>query len=72
MGLGMKIYYKDKIDLLYIRFDEPKQQVMNKRATEDIALDIGDEDRIVGIEILDASKHVNLEALLPAHYELQK
>ena len=45
---------------------------MNKRVTEDIVLDIGGEDRIVGIEILDASKHVNLETLLPVHYELQK
>lgn len=68
----MKIYYDDKIDLLYIRFDERKQQVVNKKVTEDIVLDIGDQDKIVGIEILDASKHVNLEALLPFHYELQK
>ena len=68
----MKIYYDDKTDLLYIRFDERKQQVVNKRVTEDIVLDIGDEDRVIGIEILDASKHVNLEALLPVHYELQK
>ena len=28
-----------------------------------------EEDKIIGIEILDASKHVNLEALLPVHYE---
>ena len=68
----MKIYYDDKTDLLYIRFDEGKQEVVNKRVTEDIVLDIGGEDRIVGIEILDASKHVNLEALLPVYYELQK
>jgi len=71
-GLKMKIYYDDKKDLLYIRFDERKQQVVNKRVAEDVVLDIGDEDRMVGIEILDASKHVNLEALLPVHYELQK
>ena len=68
----MKIYYDDKTDLLYIRLDEGKQEVVNKRVTEDIVLDIGGEDRIVGIEILDASKHVNLETLLPVHYELQK
>lgn len=68
----MKIYYDDKTDLLYIRFDDKKQQVMNKRVTEDVVLDIGGEDRIIGIEILDASKHVNLGALLPIHYELEK
>ena len=68
----MKIYYDDKTDLLYIRFDEHKQEVVNKRVSDDIVLDIGNENRIVGIEILDASKHVNLEALLPVEYELQK
>lgn len=68
----MKIYYDDKTDLLYIRFDEQKQQVVNKRVTEDIVLDIGEEEKIVGIEILDASKRVNLETLLPIHYALQK
>ena len=68
----MKIYYDDKTDLLYIRFDQRKQPVINKRVTEDIVLDIGDEDKIVGIEVLDASKHINLEALLPVHYEVQK
>ncbi len=71
-GVKIKVYYNDKTDLLYIRFDERKQQVVNKRVAEDIVLDIGDKDRIIGIEILDASKHVNLEALLPIHYELQK
>jgi len=70
--LRMKAYYDDKKDLLYIRFVEREQQVVNKRVTEDVVLDIGDEDRMVGIEILDASKHVNLGGLLPVHYELQE
>ncbi len=65
----MKIYYDDKTDLLYIRFSEGKQQIVNKRVTDEIVLDVGDEDRIVGIEILDASKHVDLGALLPVYYE---
>jgi uncharacterized protein YuzE len=71
-GSKMKIYYDDKVDLLYIRFDERRQQVINRRLTEDIVLDIGEEDKIVGIEILDASKRANLETLLPIHYELQQ
>ena len=68
--LKMKIYYDGKADLLYIRFDEEKRQVVNKRVTEDIVLDIEDEDKIIGIEILDASKHVNLAKVLPIYYEL--
>jgi uncharacterized protein YuzE len=37
---------------------------------EDIVLDIGEDDRIVGIEILDASHHLNLGSLLPVEYRL--
>jgi uncharacterized protein YuzE len=50
--------------------DDRKQQVINKRLSEDIVLDLGEDDRIVGIEILDASKHLNLEKLLPVNYEV--
>ena len=64
----MKIYYDGKADLLYIRFDEEKHQVMNKRVTEDIVLDIEENDKIIGIEILDASKHINLSKVLPIEY----
>ena len=66
----MKIYYDDGTDLLYLRFDEREQQVENRRLAEDIVLDIGENGKIIGIEILDASKHVNLENLLPTHYQV--
>ena len=68
----MHILYNDKTDLLYIRFDDRKQEVINKRVTDDIVLDIGDDDRIIGIEVLDASKHVSLERLLPVQYEISR
>ena len=68
----MNITYNDKTDILYIRLDDRKQDVINRRVTEDIVLDIGKEDRIIGIEILDASKHVPLERLLPIKYEFSK
>ncbi|MBW1675509.1 MAG: DUF2283 domain-containing protein [Deltaproteobacteria bacterium] len=68
----MNILYNDKTDLLYIRLDDRKQDVVNRRVSEDIVLDIGERDRIVGIEILDASKHVALERLLPVTYEVSK
>lgn len=66
----MQILYNVKTDLLYIRLDDRKQEVVNRRLSEDIVLDIGEDDRIVGIEILDASKHLNLERLLPVKYEV--
>jgi len=68
----MNIVYNDKTDLLYIRFDDRKQDVINRRVSEDIVLDIGENDRIVGIEILDASRHLTLDRLLPVKYEVSK
>jgi uncharacterized protein YuzE len=68
--LEMRVLYDDKSDLLYIRFDDRKQEVINKRVSEDVVLDLGDGDRIIGIEILDASKHIPLERLLPVEYHL--
>ena len=68
----MNINYNDKTDLLYIRFDNRKQDVINKRITENIVLDLGEDEKIVGIEILDASKYVNLGSLLPVSYETMK
>lgn len=64
----MQITYDAKKDLLYIRLDDRKQPVLNKRFSEEIVLDIGKGGKIVGIEILDASKHLNLESVLPVGY----
>jgi uncharacterized protein YuzE len=66
----LQIQYNVKTDLLYIRLDNQKQTVTNKRVSEDIVLDIGEGDKIVGIEILDASRRLNLESLLPIKYEV--
>lgn len=68
----MNIVYNDKTDLLYIRLDDKKQDVINRRVSEDIVLDIGENNRIIGIEILDALKHVSLDRLLPVKYEVSK
>lgn len=68
----MNILYNDKTDLLYIRLDDGKQDTINRRVSEDIVLDIGEDNKIVGIEILDASKHVSLEKLMPVSYETSK
>ena len=68
----MNILYNDKTDLLYIRLDDKKQEIINRRVSEGIVLDMGEDDKIVGIEILDASKHVSLEKLMPVNYETSK
>jgi uncharacterized protein YuzE len=67
MGNGrdkMQIVYNAKTNLLSVRLDDQKQDVSKKRISEDIVLDLGKGDRIIGIEILDSSKHLDLERLL--------
>ena len=66
----VQIFYDAKTDLLYLRLDDQKQELINKRVSDDIVLDIGEDDKIVGIEILDASKNINLKGLLPVKYDL--
>lgn len=61
----MQIVYDARNDLLYLRLDDRQQPVVNERVSEDIVLDIGEGGQIVGIEILDASRRVNLQRLLP-------
>ncbi len=64
----MQILYNDKTDLLYLRLDDRKQVVVNKRLSDEIVLDLGEDDRIVGIEFINASRQLNLERLLPIGY----
>ena len=64
----MNIHYDSKTDLLYLRIGSSSQEVINKRVTDEIVLDIGENEKIIGIEIMDASKHINLEKLMPVEH----
>ena len=52
----MKITYDPEIDALYIRLIEGKQECRTVRLNEEIALNIGEGEKLVGIEILDAKE----------------
>jgi len=65
----MEVHYDNKIDMLYIRLDERKQKVTNKRITDEIVLDIGKNGKIIAIEILDASKRLSIKKIFPAKIE---
>ena len=67
----MKVTYDDRYDLLYLALDESPQQVESRDLAVGVVLDIGEDDRIVGIEILGASKLVNLGRLLPVEYAVE-
>lgn len=61
----MKISYDPEVDALYVRLIEGKYQCRTVRLNEEIALNIGPGEILVGIEILDA-KEVLGKGELPA------
>lgn len=64
----MQVTYDSGSDILYIRIDTKNQEIINKRVNDYLVLDLGQQDQIVGIEILDASVHTSLENILPIQY----
>jgi uncharacterized protein YuzE len=50
----MKISYDPEIDALYIRLLEGKHECRSVRLSDEVALNIGAGEKLVGIEILDA------------------
>jgi uncharacterized protein YuzE len=60
----MRISYDPQYNLLYIKLGET-EKVMCKKVDEDITFDVDESGKLVGIEVLAASEHINLAALLP-------
>ncbi len=52
----MKISYDSEVDALYIRLIEGEHECRTLRLNEEIALNIGPGEKLVGIEILDAKE----------------
>lgn len=52
----MKISYDSEIDALYIRLIEDKQECRTLRLNDEIALNIGKGEKLVGIEIFDEAE----------------
>jgi uncharacterized protein YuzE len=61
----MKIKYDPQVDAAYISFKKGPTEVTTIRLTEDIAIDLGPNEEIVGIEILDASEHFDFKKEKP-------
>ncbi len=51
----MKVYYDDEVDALYLKLSEETPAGVIE-ISKGVNLDITSEDKIVGIEILNASK----------------
>ena len=56
----MNITYDPQVDAAYISFKKGPTQVTTIHLTEDIAIDLGLGEEVVGIEVLAASKHLGI------------
>jgi len=59
----MKIYYDKDVDALYIKLSNKKPDGVIE-LVEGINLDTTEDGKIIGIEILDASKKIDLKTIL--------
>jgi len=67
----MKVYYDDEVDALYLKLgDETPEGVIE--ISDGVNLDTTSEDKIVGIEILNASKKIDLKTILSYTLEFDK
>ena len=56
----MKISYDPEIDALYIRLLEGKHECRSVRLSDEVALNIAAGEKLVGIEILDATSVLDI------------
>ncbi|AFM13990.1 DUF2283 domain-containing protein [Turneriella parva] len=52
----MKISYDEKYDTMYIKLIDEPVECRTLQLSEDVALNIGPNEKLVGIEILDAKQ----------------
>jgi uncharacterized protein YuzE len=64
----MKVHYDSEVDAVYIKLGNQKPEGVIE-ISEGVNLDTTPGDKIVGIEILNASKRMNIKTILS--YELQ-
>lgn len=60
----MRISYDEEVDALYIRLIEGDHECRTLRLTDEVSLNLGENELLVGIEILDA-RHVLGKGELP-------
>lgn len=67
----MKVYYDNEVDALHLKLgDETPEGVIE--LSEGVNLDMTSEGRLVGIEILNASKKIDISTILSYTLELDK
>jgi len=67
----MRVHYDTQVDAIYIRLGNQKPDGVVE-ISEGVNLDTTSDKKIVGIEILNASKKMNIKTILSYKLELDK
>ena len=67
----MKVHYDEEVDALYLSLGDQKPDGVIE-ITEGISVDTTDDGKLTGIEILKASKKINIDTILSYTLELDK
>jgi uncharacterized protein YuzE len=67
----MRVHYDNEVDAVYIKLGSKKPDGVVE-VSEGVNLDTTSENEIVGIEILDASKRMDLKTILTYELDLHR
>ena len=67
----MKVSYDPEVDALYIRLGTEEPEGVTE-ISDGVNLDMTSEGRMVGIEVLDASKKIDMQTILEYSLELDR
>ena len=67
----MKVYYDNKVDALYLKLGDEKPDGVVE-ISEGVNLDTTSDGKLAGIEILKASKKMDIQTILSYELELNK
>lgn len=67
----MRVYYDNEVDAIFIKLGNQKPEGVVE-ISEGVNLDTTSENKIVGIEILNASKKMNIKTIFSYELELDK
>ena len=66
----MKVFFDEKTDALYLRFDENAAVADSEEIRPGIVLDFNKSNQLVGIEILSAKTHITKADLKKIQFEV--
>jgi len=67
----MKVFYDNEVDALYLKLGKEKPEGVIEIA-EGVNLDTTQDGKLVGIEIIEASKKIDIQTILSYSLELDK